>query len=374
MKQRDSNLELLRILSMLLIVAFHYSVHGFLLKENFTLFPLTINKLIILFLSLGGEIGVNCFVYISSFYLINNRIKLNKVMDIFIKVTFYSIVIILILYLLRYDYLVKSGTLVMIKEFIKAIMSFFVGYWFISCYILLYLSSPFLNKVINNVTKIELKILVIGMLIIWCFLKTGGINLFYSNYIWFILLYFLSAYIRKYISFEKINQRFLIIGIGWICLILVGSILILSKFFEERVLFSKILLHQVAPYNIFIFMISLSLFLYFLKLKIGKISKINYLATSMLGVYLLHDNKLTRNYLWSNIYRNFEFLDSSYLFLHALFSIVSVFFICIIIDKILDNILKKYILKSIDRLLEKNKKYILKGINRLMLVLEKYEK
>lgn len=212
MKQRESNLELLRIVSMLLIVTHHYAVHGFLLKENFNLFPITINKLILLFLSLGGEIGVNCFVLISSFYLINSEIKLNKIIDIFIKVTFYSMIIVLSLYLLRYDYLVKSGTLIIIKEIIKAGLSFFIGYWFICCYVLLYLSSPFLNKIIKNITKIELKILIIGMLIIWCFLKTGGINLFYSNYVWFVLLYFLSTYIRKYISFEKINQRFLLMG------------------------------------------------------------------------------------------------------------------------------------------------------------------
>lgn len=94
----------------------------------------------------------------------------------------------------------------------------------------------------------------------------------------------------------------------------------------------------------------------------------------MLGVYLLHDNTLTRNYIWSNIYRNFEFLNSNYLFLHALFSIVSIFFTCIIIDKILDNILKKYILKHIYKLLEKIKVYVLKVMEKLMLILEKYEK
>lgn len=374
MKQRESNLELLRIVSMLFIIMHHYAVHGFLLKENFNLFPIVINKLIILFLSVGGEIGVNCFIFISSFYLINSKIKLNKVIDIFIKVTFYSIAIVLILYLMRDDYLIKLGNLVIIKEIIKAGLSFLIGYWFISCYILLYLSSPFLNKVISNITKIELRVLIVGMLIIWCFFRTSGINLFYSNYIWFVLLYFLSTYIKKYISLEKIKQKFLLI---WICttyFILISSILILGKVLENKILFSKILLHQIAPYNIFIIIISLFLFLYFLKLKIGEVNKINYLATSMLGVYLLHDNILVRKYIWSNVYKNFEFLNSNYLFLHAFFSIVTVFFICIIIDKILDHILKKYILKHVYNILEKTKVYIFKVIERLMLILEKYEK
>ena len=213
-KQRDSSLELLRIVSMLLIIVHHYAVHGFLLKGEFAIFPLTLNKLIILFLSLGGKVGVNCFVLISSYYLVDSKIKLRKILEIFLKVIFYSWIVLLLLYILKYNYLIAGGSIIIIKEFIKAILSPLKGYWFISCYLLLYISSPVLNKLINQLDKNEFKILISTMLIIFCCLKSIGINLYYSNYIWFILLYFISSYIKREISLSKIKKCSLIMGGG----------------------------------------------------------------------------------------------------------------------------------------------------------------
>ena len=50
--KRQSNLELLRIVSMILIVAHHYSVHG-----GFILPEMNFNKAFIQVLSLGGKLG-----------------------------------------------------------------------------------------------------------------------------------------------------------------------------------------------------------------------------------------------------------------------------------------------------------------------------
>ena len=151
-----------------------------------------------------------------------------------------------------------------------------------------------------------------------------------------------------------------------------SSILVMSKLLEGRFTFSKILLYQIAPSNIFIFLISFLLFFCFLKLKIGSISLINYIATSMLGVYLLHDNNLVRYYIWNEVYRNMEFLDSDYLILHILFSIISLFLTCIILDKMLNHIFNKYIIKLIESLSKKSKENSQKYLKKILLVTEKY--
>ena len=49
---RKSNIELLRIISMIIIIAHHYAVHG---GFNFSTQNITINRLWIQFLTLGGE-------------------------------------------------------------------------------------------------------------------------------------------------------------------------------------------------------------------------------------------------------------------------------------------------------------------------------
>lgn len=53
---RQSNLEILRIIAMIMIVAHHFAVHGGL---NYTRDNITVNRLWIQLLAIGGEIGVN---------------------------------------------------------------------------------------------------------------------------------------------------------------------------------------------------------------------------------------------------------------------------------------------------------------------------
>lgn len=69
-KQRNSNIELLRIVAMLMIVAHHFSVHG-----GFSFDPsrISVNLIWIQFLQLGGKVGVDIFILISGYYLVSRK-------------------------------------------------------------------------------------------------------------------------------------------------------------------------------------------------------------------------------------------------------------------------------------------------------------
>ena len=60
MKKRESNIELLRILSMFMIIGHHFSVHGKFIVEETSF----INNIWIQLLFSGGKIGVNIFIII----------------------------------------------------------------------------------------------------------------------------------------------------------------------------------------------------------------------------------------------------------------------------------------------------------------------
>ena len=77
-KERNSNLELLRIISMLLIIMHHYSIHGF--SPNILYY--SSNKYILDFLSLEGKLGVNCFILISGYFMINQKFTIKKLLSI----------------------------------------------------------------------------------------------------------------------------------------------------------------------------------------------------------------------------------------------------------------------------------------------------
>ena len=98
--KRNSNIEILRILCMFLIVLHHVVVHG-LAYGNGTLnstASITINQFIIKLMSMGGKMGVDLFVLISGYFLVNSKFKLKKVFELESQVLTYSVGIALILF------------------------------------------------------------------------------------------------------------------------------------------------------------------------------------------------------------------------------------------------------------------------------------
>ena len=92
-KLRNSSFELLRIISMLLIVAHHFVVHGkFDLTSMFNK-----NIFFLQSLSMFGKLGVNLFVLISGYFSCMQpsppHIKFSKLIKLEIEVIFYSILI-----------------------------------------------------------------------------------------------------------------------------------------------------------------------------------------------------------------------------------------------------------------------------------------
>ena len=90
-KKRNTNIEILRIISMVMIVFHHFAVHGDFSFENNMI---SIPRLWIDLISMGGKIGVDVFVLISGYFLVNDNEKLfncRKILKFVGQVCFYSI-------------------------------------------------------------------------------------------------------------------------------------------------------------------------------------------------------------------------------------------------------------------------------------------
>lgn len=96
-KHRESNLELFRILTMLLIVAHHYVVLSDLPREIMT-DPLSLKSIYLYIFGAWGKIGINCFVLITGYFMCTSRITLRKFVKLVGEVEFYSVVIYLMFY------------------------------------------------------------------------------------------------------------------------------------------------------------------------------------------------------------------------------------------------------------------------------------
>ena len=151
---RQSNFELMRIISMFFIVLWHVILNGNLLSNtvDVTNFTFYLIMFIIVF-------HVNSFLLLTGYFQVDSKFKLSKLISLLFQLVFYNLIINITLY--------KFGLVEYTNvEFIKSILFYNTSsYWFISCYIILYCLSPFLNKLIHSLDKLEFKKNIIVLLL-----------------------------------------------------------------------------------------------------------------------------------------------------------------------------------------------------------------
>lgn len=330
---RNSNLELLRIVSMILIIMHHYSVHG-----GFDLInsDLSLNQIWVQILSLGGKLGVNCFILITGYFMITSTFKFKSILKIILEVLFYSIIPIFIFY--GFNIMDIS-----FKVLIQSILPInFNLYWFATTYIILYFLIPFINNFIQFSSKRNILKLIILLSVIWSVFPTFLFPaLGFSEIGWFILLYIIAAYIRLYPNSLFNKYKFNLCSSVVIYILIILSVIVID-IISMKIDFAKNHATYFSGINrLPILLLSISLFLTFKNLNIKNNKFINIIASTMFGVYLIHDNILVSPFLWKTLFKNAKYLDSSSLFLHSIITILLVFIGCILIDYLRIILLEK---------------------------------
>lgn len=340
-KERNSSFELLRIISMLLIVMHHYSVHG---GFDFMI-PFSMKLYLIQCLDMGGKLGVNLFVLISGYFLCKTDFKWKRIIKLELEVIFYSVLIGLIFHY----FMPERETF---KDLIKELTPLRSGsYWFYNTYFVMVLFAPFINKFLISLEKNDFKKLLFLISVIWVLIpvlpKFGALQM--SNLGWFIFLYLCSAYIRFYPEdFNFKNKTFIWFGIGIYLLVLLSVLSFdllgfIDKCFQEE-------FDYFLPMNsILIFSSSIMLFIGFSKISLGTKTIINIISSATFGIYLIHDNHLGRPFLWEDLFKNAEFINSNQIFLHTIIAICSVYIGCTIIDLIRQYLLEKPLFRIVEK-------------------------
>lgn len=341
-KLRESNFELLKIISMLMIISFHYVY-----KSGYEFEVLNFNSFIVKIFWLFGELGVNLFILITGYFMINKNVSAKKLIIIILEVIFYNS-----LSVICSHYLIQTP--ITMKNILFPVI--YGNYWFISAYIIVYLLSPYINKCILNSSKKEHQKLLTIMIVIWSIIPTFfGIRdnstetlLFYTRLIWLIIMYVIGAYIKIY-DLKIINsKKKSVITTTIIFGIIIASILIIYKY---REFFSTIGTTEYAylwtPNNIFMLLLSVSIFQFFAKLKIRSIRIINTLASTTLGIYMFHDGFLS-TFLWQYLFKTKEKLESAYSILYIMGTAFLIFVFGAILD-LMRKIIEKY---TVNKLLD----------------------
>lgn len=361
---RNTSIELLRIISMIMIMFHHFAYHGN-FEWNFN--EVTLPHLWYDFILMGGKVGVDIFVLISGYFLIENTEKLfqpKKLLKFWGQVVFYSIMTYLLSVMLRLNAFE-------IKQLIKVCLPItYPGWWFASTYFMLYLIHPFLNKLLHGLSKIEYQHLILMMVLCWSIIPTATTQLFESNsLLWFVTLYGIAGYVNLYGGNQKLQSKHYF-SLYFMVLIITYTVSTTFLFLGTKK--EEWSTHAIDFFEIErlpILLMAITLFMGFVTLKMNYHKWINMIASATFGVYLIHDSSYIRYYLWTNIFKINQYQDSTFLILYSILVVFILYVSCTMIDLIRKKLVEKpymlfvnhytyYFLKSFKIICEMFRKWI----------------
>lgn len=338
--QRNSNLEILRIIAMILIVMHHYAVHG--LTDTAAV---TWDRLVIDLFASGGKIGLSIFVMISGYYMVSSQYNTRKFLKMWGQVWFYSVTIYFLLI-----FILQPSQVAWINGYHVFFPIIYDEYGFASTFVWLMLVSPLLNLFLHQLKQIQLqKILIVSLLLVTIIPIFGAGKNQLSELGIYMLLYTLAGYHRLY--HNKVNNpgRHIIAAIV-LFIVLQAFNIYKSSFIQLN--------------SIFVVAISFEMLIGFAGKEPFSNLLINKISSAAFGVYLIHDNQYMRSYLWGTLLHNQNYYGSGKLIVHAILSVAAVYTVCSVIDLIRQDSIEKLWMIAIDR-------YLLKWISICYKKLEK---
>ena len=329
-KSRDSNIELLRIVSMLLVLGLHvnYLALGKVTISDTATDPLT--SLVRMELESLCIVCVNLYVLISGYFGI--KIKRKSLLGLLFTILFWQITL--------YTVGIIDGRYSLDFNLLQKMIVPGNGYWFVPAYLMLVLFSPLLNAFIEKADKKSL-----GRFIL-CFLAVQTMfgyiepywNMFINGYsvISFMGLYLIGNYIRRY-SGEMFRKG---PAIYFTIYLLMGITAGACAFLAYRYVDSHYILPHVNNWFIISYISpfaiagAVSLFIAFTKTKIKNNTVINRMAASAFPVYLIHIHPVVVIYFLRYARYIYNEFDGIIYAAAITVYIISVYLICVLLDQI----------------------------------------
>lgn len=319
---KDLNIELLRIVLMVMIISHHLLVHGrglsalytnsYVLNDHFKSDAL-INSFI--------KMPVNCFIFISGFYGIKFRIK--TILNLLIQTTFYSI-----LFFILFDYFNHALTIKSVARSLFPIIR--MQWWFISTYMFLYLLSPFLNLARVHLTKFQflytLAILIFVNFFVGFVFKYSVFNVGDGqSLLTFICIYFCGQACSSYLNFKRGKLFYFTLYI-FSCLLTFTLFEVCLKYLGQEIAWT-----MWNNNNPLVLLSAIFFFFFFKQLKVKSLIVLKFSAP-ILGVYLIHDHPGIRQFIKNNLNSFLINQSPANEYITLLMLAISIFLICALIE------------------------------------------
>lgn len=260
--------------------------------------PTGTNSLVLWIFGMWGKTGINCFLLITGYFMCISTITIRKFVKLLGWIYTYKIIIFLIFLTAGYETL-------SIKRIVQTLMPVWgFNTNFVSCFIGFWLTIPFWNILIRNMSQPQHKLLLLLLLGMYTILGSiPQFNVTFNYITWFGVIY-------------------------------------LSTFFVSDS--NKIMAVSVAVTS----------FLWFMNMKIKYNKLINMIGASTFGVLLIHANSdAMRQWLWKDTVDcvGHYYLPTFQMICYFIGCVLLIFIICTIIDIIRIKTIEKYFLKWFDK-------------------------
>lgn len=308
-KQRRSNLELLRIVAMLMIIAFHiywHCVSGQLtdpdsmerMGNGLFSVPLFYKKLLLLtvFSSFGRAANV-VFMTLTGYFMVakGREIRLIPIAKKLLLEQGYAAVLLLITSLLVFRRNPDSCTTLTEINLFNS-MSWYVGYYFL----VMLLARLCLNRYLEKLERKQYRLFLFALLCMtqfkWIIKLLNGVTGNLVILVTGVFLYSLGGYIRRYQPFARVRTWAIFGVIAGIYALLFLSTYAgvqdrIQDYYREASTDPFIqYIPNVGDNSIVAILLGLSLFELFRRIKMPCCRGINYLGGATFMIYLFHDN------------------------------------------------------------------------------------
>lgn len=326
MKERNHALDIYRLICVFLITTIHAIEYGDLLAN---VNQPSLNFILINLLKSLQLFSISGFMMISAYFLIENGFSIKKIVVFELQLIFYSLVILLFSSIFFSSFSLKGA----LKSLFPVATN---HYWYALSYMIILVASSFLNKIVKLFSKAELKALIISLSVVVCLifhlLPTYDPATYVGHpthgLLWFILVYFIAAYIKLYPvkNVKKYGVLTFIITLFFttiLYLVKSGLFGIIHEYPLVKLFFKKI---NLISYNsVLALLLTVSSFVIFcnLKLKFDRYFTrvLSFCVPSFFVIYLIQEHVAVRVPLWQFV-KTSRFSDSIWLIPY----IVAVFF------------------------------------------------
>lgn len=279
---RMSNMELLRIVSMLFVLILHANFIGIHAPTKVDLDAAPLSTFFRCFTEASAIVAVDVFVLISGWFGI--RFSIKKLSAFLFQVLFFSLGFFIVFSVINPS---EAFTI----DRIKGIFLLNGDYWFVKAYLILFILSPVLNDFVDKASQKEFLTFLVSFYTFhtiygWCMDASVAFTMNGTTGLSFIGLYMLGRYVRLFPSYLTClpKEKDLLIYLGGGLILCVFNLLFL--YLNHSITVSGRLYSYASP---IVIASSLYFLLFFSKLSFTS-KKVNWVASSCFAVYLFHCN------------------------------------------------------------------------------------